>query len=173
MLITPRTRVGELLETYPQLEPILTELAPAFSRLKNPVLRKTVGRVATLQQAAALGNIPVTLIINTLRAQVDQELFSEAETGEWINFSEPEWFREAKVAVTLDATPLINKGENPMQEVFSHLERTGAGEVFMLSTPFVPAPIIELIHKKGFPHYCMQHSPEMWHTYFFKGGAGA
>lgn len=168
LLITPKTRVGELLDAYPQLEPVLMELAPAFRKLKNPVLRKTVGKVATLQQAAALGNIPVTEIINTLRAEVGQELFNESNIQGEINFKEPEWFLEDNVTVRFDATKLINDGQNPMQEIFSHLEMTGSGEVFMLSTPFVPAPIIELIQKKGYAHYCHQIGQEECYTYFHR-----
>ncbi len=167
LLITPKTRVGELLRTYPELESVLIELAPAFRKLKNPVLRKTVGKVATLQQVAALGNIAVTEIINTLRAEVGQELFNESNIQEEINFKEPEWFHEDNVAVRFDATKMINAGDNPMQEIFRHLEMAGSGEIFMLSTPFVPAPIIELIHKKGYNHYCHQYDQEMWVTYFF------
>jgi len=168
LIITPKTRVGELLDVYPQLEEVLLELAPAFSKLKNPVLRKTIGKVATLQQAAAIGNIPVTEIINTLRAEIGQELFNESNIQGEINFQEPEWFHEEKVTQRFDAAPLINAGQNPMQEIFRHLEMTGLGEIFMLSTPFVPAPIIELIHKKGYAHYCHQSEQELWSSYFFK-----
>ncbi|MEN8226618.1 MAG: DUF1858 domain-containing protein [Bacteroidota bacterium] len=167
LIITPKTRVGELLDVYPQLEPVLMDLAPAFRKLKNPVLRKTVGKVATLQQAAALGNTPVTEIINTLRAEVGQELFNESNIQGEINFKEPDWLHKENVTVRFDATPLINAGENPMQEVFNHLEKTGEGEIFSLLTPFVPAPIIELIHEKGYAHYCHQDDPEECYTYFF------
>ncbi len=167
LLITPKTRVGELLDTYPQLEPVLLKLTPAFAKLKNPVLRKTIGKVATLQQAAAIGNIAVSEVINTLRAEVGQELFNESHIQGEINFKEPVWFREDKVTERFDATPLINTGQNPMQEIFSHLEMTGNGEIFLLLTPFVPAPIIELIHKKGYDHYCHQNDQKMWVTYFY------
>ena len=166
ILITPKTRVGELLDTYPQLEQVLLEMAPAFSKLKNPVLKKTIGKVATLQQAASLGNIPVTEIINTLRSEVGQELFNEVNIQGEINFDKPEWFHEDKVTVRFDATEMINTNQNPMQEIFRHLEMTGLGEIFMLSTPFVPAPIIELIHKKGYTHYCKQTQQELWYTAF-------
>ena len=57
LIITPKTKVLELIETYPELEDILIEIAPAFKKLKNPILRKTVAKIATLQQAAAIGNI--------------------------------------------------------------------------------------------------------------------
>jgi hypothetical protein len=47
LIITPQTKVGELLDAYPELESILFELSPAFAKLKNPILRKTVARIAT------------------------------------------------------------------------------------------------------------------------------
>ena len=166
LLITPKTRVGELFETYPDLEPVLMELAPAFRKLKNPVLRKTIGKVATLQQAAALGNIPISEIINTLRAEVGQEIFEGGSVDADINFEQPGWFNPGKVSYSFDASPLINSGQNPMQEVFNHLEKTGKGDIFLLTTPFIPAPIIELISKKGYSHYCMQSDREPCNTYF-------
>ena len=166
LIITPKTRVGELLNSYPQLESVLLKLAPAFSKLKNPVLRKTVGKVATLQQAASLGNIPVTEIINTLRSEVGQELFNDDNIQGIINLKEPEWFHQDKVTRSFDATPLINAGQNPMQEIFRHLEKIGKGELFLLTTPFLPAPIIELIQKKGYDHYSHQREKDLWLTYF-------
>ena len=168
LAITPKTRVGELLETYPALEPVLIELAPAFRKLKNPVLRKTVGKVATLQQAASIGNLPVAEIINTLRAAIGQELSSDEDIQDGINYKRTVWFNEEKVLVRFNAIPIINSGENPMQEAIRHLEKTGDEEIFMLTTPFVPAPIIEIIGKKGFSHFCHQIKQEECHTYFHR-----
>ena len=168
LIITPKTRVGELLDVYPQLEPVLYEIAPAFKKLKNPVLRRTIGKVATLQQAATVGNVPVTEIINTLRMEVGQELFNETSNPGSINTQEPEWFREDKVTIRFDASQIIDAGQNPMQEIFNQLDLTEPGSIFQLSTPFVPAPIIELIEKKGYAHYCRQSEQELWSSYFFK-----
>ena len=57
LTIIPQTRVGELLDAYPELEELLFKLSPKFTALKNPVLRRTIGRVATLSQAAAVGGL--------------------------------------------------------------------------------------------------------------------
>jgi hypothetical protein len=167
LLITPKTKVGDLLDKYPQLEAIFIELSPAFKKLKNPVIRRTIGKVATLQQAAALGNIPVPLMINTLRSAIGQELLTEGGEGMDLNFQQPEWFNEAKVMVQFDASPVINSGGNPMQQVFNHLEKIRPGEIFLLITPFVPAPIIDLIMKKGYVHYCQKITEELIHTFFY------
>jgi len=53
--ITPETRLAALLEALPELEETLYGLSPAYKKLKNPVLRKTVGRVATDQHLAGRG----------------------------------------------------------------------------------------------------------------------
>ena len=66
LIITPRTKVLQFIEACPVLENILISFVPAFSKLKNPVLRNTVARIATLQQAAAIGNIKVEDLINDL-----------------------------------------------------------------------------------------------------------
>lgn len=166
LLITPKTKIGELLKAYPELEPVLMGLAPAFKKLKNPILKKTIGKVATLQQAASLGGIPVTEIINTLRAEAGQEIYDKAENPEDIIYEKPEWFEEERVKVRFDATSLINSGKNPMQMVFTHLEKTAENEIFHLVTPFVPAPIIELITKRGYAHYCMKIKEDEFHTFF-------
>lgn len=167
LLITPKTKVGEMLDKYPQLEEMLTELSPAFKKLKNPVIRKTIGKVATLQQAAALGNIPVIVLINTLRFSIGQKLSTETDNGMDLNFHQPSWFNEAKVTVRFDASPVINSGDNPMHQVFNHLEKIRPGEIFLLITPFVPAPIIDLIMKKGYIHYCQKITEELIHTFFY------
>ncbi len=62
-----KIKVLELIETYPELEDVLIEYAPAFKNLKNPVLRRTVAKIATLQQAAAIGGVKTEELINRLR----------------------------------------------------------------------------------------------------------
>ena len=42
LAICPDTKVGALLEAYTALEPALIAIAPAFEKLRNPMLRRTV-----------------------------------------------------------------------------------------------------------------------------------
>lgn len=168
LIITPKTRIGELLDTYPELEEVLLEISPSFQKLKNPVLRKTIGKVATLQQAATLGNASVNEIINMLRSKVGQELYLGVSDDSGINYTQPDWYDTALVTHTFDASPLINSGQNPMQEVFDHLDKAGEDKIFKLITPFVPAPIIDLIDKKGYAHYCVESGQDQFSTLFIR-----
>ena len=65
--IGPETTVGAMLEAYPELEGVLLEMAPAFAKLRNPVVRRTVAKVANLEQAAKIGGISLQAMILRLR----------------------------------------------------------------------------------------------------------
>lgn len=59
----------------------LVELSPKFKLLKNPVARKTVGNIATLSQAAAIGGIPVDTLLNSIAGKIRET------TGKTISIS--------------------------------------------------------------------------------------
>jgi len=155
--ITPKTKVGELLDNFPELEKVLMEMSPAFEKLKNPILRKTVAKVATLQQIAAVGGLKVDDIINRLRKETGQEDNVESGTdSEYLSTEIPDWFHEKKIISRLDASPVINSGGSPMNDILSQTNLLNAGEIFELKTPFIPAPIIDMLRKKGFKVHCIR-----------------
>lgn len=75
MNITPKTTVHTLLTEYPFLLEYLAGYAPEFGKLTNPVMRRTMGRMATLEKAAALANIPLNQLMNDVAGEI------EAKTG--------------------------------------------------------------------------------------------
>ena len=157
LMITPKTRVGELLEAYPALEQVLIDISPVFAKLKNPVLRRTVAKVATLQQAAIIGNMPVENLVNHLRLVVGQDQMPESAGDEdYLSANPPEWFHNEAILPHFDATVMINRGENPMNEILSHAKRLSGDQIFELVTPFVPAPIIGILKEKGFQVWSRQ-----------------
>ena len=52
MQINAKTKIDQLLKQYPFLEDFLITLSPKFKGLKNPIMRKTMGKVASLEMAA-------------------------------------------------------------------------------------------------------------------------
>jgi uncharacterized protein (DUF2249 family) len=162
LVIKPDTKIGALLDTFPELEGLLAEMAPAFSKLQNPILRKTIAKIATLRQAAEIGNIPLGEMINRLRCAVGQE------TEENISFSgeKPDWISGKQVIETLDARPMLAKGEHPVQLVMSRIANLQVGEVYRLITPFKPVPLIETAEKKGFLTWTEKISGQEFYTYF-------
>ncbi|HLN20686.1 MAG TPA: DUF1858 domain-containing protein [Bacteroidales bacterium] len=157
-VISPKTKVGELLDAYPELEAVLMELSPAFHKLKNPVLRKTVARVATLQQISVVGGIPVENIISRLRHEAGQDDTADYQSAGSGNAAEiPAWFDEKKIVSVYDATEVINSGESPMAEVLKRANGLNPGEILELRTPFIPAPILDMLKTKMFRVFSLQH----------------
>jgi uncharacterized protein (DUF2249 family) len=166
LIITPKTKVGELLDVYPQLEGLLIELAPTFKKLRNPVLRRTIARITSLQQVAIVGGLPLDKIINTLRKEIGQEMDHSHPTN-IENTAQPDWFDAVKIVTTLDARPAIAAGQHPLDPVFSGLSEMKENGVFELITPFVPAPLLDKVKAKGYLVWTKQESG-IFKNYFVK-----
>jgi hypothetical protein len=150
--ITPETKVGELLEAYPELEETLVGLAPAFSKLKNPILRKTVARVATLAQAARVGGVEVRTLVGTLRTAAGlpgEPTAAEAAAAGDVLDAPPSWHDAARVVATIDADAVLATGEHPLGAVQGAAAALSNGGELLLVASFFPAPLVDAMRKKG------------------------
>lgn len=167
LIITPKTKVLQLIESYPQLEDVLIDYVPAFKKLKNPVLRKTVAKIATLQQAAAVGDVKVEDLINVLRKEVGQDILSEENSTNY-NTRKPAWFSEDKIVSKLDVREMLASGEHPVNQVITDLRSLPDGKIYKLIAPFVPAPLIDKASSLGFEHWIKQEGEERFLVNFIR-----
>jgi hypothetical protein len=167
--ILPSTKVGALLERYPELEDVLIGLAPPFKKLKNPLLRKGVARVASQKHAAAVGGLPVKDLVNKLRAAVGQEVIASEDAGGPISYfsSQPEWFAGARIVMSIDERT-TDPNVMPIVAVLQRAAHLQAGEMLELVTTFIPAPGIEIMNRKGLRVWSVQQGPKLVRTYISK-----
>ncbi len=168
LIITPKTKVLQLIETYPQLEELLIEMVPTFEKLKNPVLRRTVAKIATLQQAASIGQIDTELLINALRKAVGQEQVDGLSENSSFNTIQPDWFDETRVQHEFDIRPMLHAGEHPVNQVISDLRQLPENHIYKLIAPFLPAPLIEKAASLSIKHWVKQTGNELFEVYFSK-----
>ncbi len=166
-IITPRSKVMQVIEAYPQLEEVLISYVPAFSKLKNPVLRNTVARIATLQQAAAIGNVKVEELVNRLRNEVGQGSMEIAEHEKFVT-EKPAWFDRSKIIFSLDIRKMLEAGEQPVNQAMSDLNNLGDGDIYEVIAPFIPAPLIDKAASLGIRHWINKESAELFYVYFMK-----
>jgi len=57
MKIDKNVKILDLLEKSPYLIDVLVSISPEFRKLKNPLLRKTVGRLADLDHASKMSGV--------------------------------------------------------------------------------------------------------------------
>jgi len=166
--ITPETKVGKLLEDHPELEDVLIRLSPSFKKLRNPVLRKTVAKVATLRQVARVGGISLADLINTLRREAGLSKVNVADDDLAGPGKCPAWFNADRIVKRFDARPMIEAGQQPMGTVLTQIRELAPGEVYELTTPFIPAPLIDMAKGKGFAVWTRAENPEIVKTYIHR-----
>jgi hypothetical protein len=168
--ITPDTKIGVLLAAYPQLEKVLIELAPAFKKLKNPVLRKTIAKVTSIRQAARTGAVPVADMVNQLRQAAGQSPIAtetdEISAGNDPSDSGADWISKDKIFKSLDAREMIESGEQPLGRVMAELRQMPPGVIYELITPFEPAPLIDRAKMQGFEAISRKETGDTFKTYF-------
>lgn len=166
LIITPKTKVLELIENYPQLENLLIELVPAFEKLKNPVLRRTVAKIATLQQAAIIGNTDISALINKLRQAVGQETGAVEDSQNVYQYTRPDWFLDAKVVTELDVREMLSRGEHPVNQVLADLKTLESGRIYKIIASFEPVPLIDKATGLGYNHWIDKKDESLYCIYF-------
>lgn len=170
--ITPAMKVGELLESYPGLEPVLIAQAPAFARLKNPILRRTVARVATLQQAAVVGGLEVRALVAALRRAAGQPTDEASLDSGGVGMADvfaserPNWVDPRRLRGVVDADALLARGRVPLPAVAEHARALGPGDVLRVDAAFRPVPLVDALLKQGFRCWVRQARPNRFEAYF-------
>ena len=82
MELNAKTKIDVLLKQHPFLLDFLITLSPHFKNLKNPLIRKTMGKVATLKQAADIGGQDVEDMISVLTAEIKKHGGSVEASGD-------------------------------------------------------------------------------------------
>ncbi len=165
LIISPKTKVLQLIETYPHLEEVLINYVPAFKKLKNPILRKTVAKIATLQQAATIGNVKIEDLINLLRKEVGQDSINLTDEISY-NTKQPDWYNADKIIKQLDIREMLNAGEQPVNQVISDLNKLNKEEIYEVIAPFIPAPLIDKASSLEIDYWIDKKDSELFHVFF-------
>jgi hypothetical protein len=167
-LISPGMKVAALLDAWPELEEVLIAQAPEFRKLRNPILRRTVAKVATLEQAAGIAGIAPRDLVMALRKAAGQPVDGAAGTAAPPGAADeatPQWFDPAKVVRTIDADAMLAAGQVPLHAVFAAAASLAPGDILEVTAGFRPVPLLESLQKQG--RLCFVHTsaPGRFHLY--------
>jgi hypothetical protein len=166
--INPSVTVHELLEAYPELEEVLIDIAPPFKKLKNPFLRRSVAKVATLKNIASVGGIPLDELITQIREAVGQAVISESYEDQDYFGGKPDWFSPDKVALSIDEDKVEDKDKMTLVIILKEAKNIKKGEIIELVTSFLPAPAIDILKSKGYSVWIRKESDDLIRSYFLK-----
>jgi len=170
MEITSHTKLFDLLGEYPALEEEIIKIAPPFASLKNPVLRRTVGKLATLEKVAQIGNLDVGDFVNSLRRAVGQAEI-KAEAGREVILPEksaddPDWIT-GEPQFIVDGVELLQRGEVPLNRVIELLKDLSPERYLLLLTNFEPSPMLEAMEKQNHRVFRKLHPQQAGHYLTF------
>jgi hypothetical protein len=150
--ITPETRIAQLLDAYPQLEDLLIRQAPAFERLKNPILLRTVARLTTLERAAGIAGLDVRTLVRRLRegAGLPVEPEEAAEGAAEPPGAAPAWLTGRAPTAQIDADALLDRSETPLPKVLEAARALAADGLLEVTASFKPLPLVEALEHQGF-----------------------
>lgn len=166
--IVPTLTVHELLEAYPELEDVLIGIAAPFKKLKNPFLRKTVAKVATIKHISSVGGVPLGELIAKLRKAVGQSPSHDFYDDEDYFGEQPDWFSPDKVTFSIEEDKMENKDEMTLVTILREAKNVNAGEIIELVTTFLPAPGIDAMQAKGYLTWVKKADGGIIRSYFQK-----
>lgn len=153
MEITGSSKLLDVLSAYPDLEEQIMNIAPPFKSLKNPILRRTVGSLATIEKVAQMGGMDAAKLVNTLRRHVGQpELLEASEQIMRIEIprtvEDPDWIT-GEPQFVVNGTQLLEQGEVPLGKVNQLIAQLSPGRYLLLLTNFSPTPIMDAVQKQN------------------------
>lgn len=170
-MIRPEMRVSQLLDEHPELLGVLIEASPAFAKLKNPLLRRTMPRLVTLAQAARIGGLEPSTLVERLNRALGAETprAEEASVGNEskLGTPPPDWLA-SPVGFHLDVRPILAAGGEPFGAIMAATREVAPGQRLCLEAPFEPLPLYRVMQRKGFVAWCEQEGPEHYRVHFLR-----
>jgi len=166
--ITLETKIAELLNSREDMKDILIAINPKFKKLNNPVLRRTLAKIAGVKQAAIVGGMDPIELLNQLRKAVGQSVVEISDTTKEREQQEaPAWIAD-EVKQRLNANAILDSERNPLAELHHALKSVEKGDVIAIEADFQPEPLIDEMLKAGHKVFTQEVAPSQFVTYIQK-----
>jgi len=186
-MISSDMTVGRLLDEHPELVEVLVRYHPHFTCLKKKLLRRVMGPRVTVAFAARVAGVPADDLVETLRRAAGEPEGDATAVGTETNAPSPsqgegrgEGQKPAALAAVTEARQIhldvredIRRGQEPFARIMAAIKTLGADQVFVLRAPFEPAPLYDVLGKRGFAHWSERRADDDWSVWFYREpGAG-
>jgi len=166
--ITLETKIADLLNSREDMKDILIRINPKFKKLNNPVLRRTLAKIAGVRQAAVVGGMDPVDLLNQLRIAVGQPPVDIMTPEGEVEVQEaPEWILK-DVKQTLNANEILDEEGNPLVELHKALRAIDKGDVITIEADFQPEPLMDEMLKAGHEVFSREVSENHFITYIKK-----
>lgn len=172
-MITPKTKVSQLLDEHPELLEVLASFHPHFGKLRNRVLRRVMAPRVTLEQAAQIAGADLGELIVTLNHAAGYGDSTKADLSPSPLFTpspRPPELTDLRSdrCVYLDVREDLRAGREPYPKVMAAVSGLGPDQVLVLRNIFEPIPLYDLLGARRFAHWTERLGEEDWQVYFYR-----
>lgn len=174
--IGPADRVSDVLARDETLVDVFVRHSPHFDKLRNRTLRRVMGQLVTIEQAARVAGVGVDRLVRDLNEALG---FSTAEDAGRAEPALPEADAKFTVppaahrpadrpTVELDLRDDMRIGREPFSRIMTAVRELADDQVLRLRTIFEPVPLFAALGKRGFRYESQEHAPEDWSVWFWR-----
>ncbi len=167
MAFTLNTKISDALKERPDLKEILPAFHPAFKKLQNPILSRTLTHLVTIADAAKIAGVDPEAMLTVMSIPgLPDEL--PKKKGNITTDAMPPWFKTELVTI-LDVREQLGQGEDPFKEIIAATRELPTGGILELIASFEPAPMIRVLQKQGWVSW-IRWEDESCHVAFWFAG---
>jgi uncharacterized protein (DUF2249 family) len=173
-------RVSDVLARDEALVDVFVRHSPHFEKLRNRTLRRVMGQLVTVEQAARVAGVGLDTLLRDLNdalapgagaATSPRAGSSPSPEGDASTVPaaarRPIGVRE----VELDLRDDMRAGREPFSQIMTAVRELADDQVLCLRTIFEPVPLFAVLAKRGFLYESQQEAPEDWCVWFWHGEA--
>ena len=172
--VAPTDRVSDVLARDESLVDVFVRRSPHFAKLRNRAMRRVMGRVVTIEQAARIAGIPAGMLVRDLN---DALGIADPATEAAEPCAAPVARASGDAAlvhppnapvVEVDIREDLRAGREPFSKIMAAVGALGESEVLRLRAIFEPAPLFTVLAKRGLVHEAHAHAPDDWSVWFWR-----
>lgn len=177
-MIRAQDRIHVVLQRDEKLLEVLAAASPAFEKLRNGALRRTMARLVTVEQAARIAGLDPAALVDRLNRALDPSAPPpEPEAPAVAAPAEPTapvpdalLAIPAEMTVDADVREELRAGREPFQLILDAARRTPDGGLLRVRAIFEPAPLYPVLARQGFTHFTERISHDDWRVWFHRAG---
>lgn len=178
MVIHADDRVAKVLAQDERLLEVFVAASPAFEKLRNAAMRKTMAKLVTVEQAARIAGVDAADLVDRLnRALVGAApVHGDEPRGEPVVVELPpipEALRAvpADRIVDVDVRDDLRAGKEPFHKILGAARALAPEHVLRVRAIFEPAPLYAVLAKHGLGHATERLAEDDWRVWFHHDAA--
>lgn len=170
MIISSKTKISKLIESNDNTIEVISSINRHFKKLKNPFLRRALAPRVTIADAARIGGVPVSVMIDKLK----EIGFTTADDSESVSPLDKNRTNQNKIdmrketIIELDVRPILEAGTDPFEAIMAKLKTMDDSHTLKIINSFEPIPLLNILKKKGYAYETERPESGVVHTFLEK-----